>query len=122
MKPFNLEAALKGAKVVTRDGREVSEIYHFKTDSEGYPVVAVVEGTRRSYTTDGKFAYCSKEGLDLFMAPIKKEGWVNLYPPYAGDWGGFIVRTSNGVYATKEEADNAAAGNRTDCIKIEWEE
>ena len=41
---------------------------------------------------------------------VKKEGWVNVYPPYTGI-----------LYANKEIADRDAIGGRVACIRIEWE-
>ena len=42
---------------------------------------------------------------------VKKEGWVNVYPPYTGI-----------LYSNKEVADRDAIGGRVACIRIEWEE
>lgn len=45
--------------------------------------------------------------------PVKKEGWVNVYPKYAS---GVMI------YANKQEADHWARKHRIACIRIEWEE
>lgn len=79
MKPFDLEAALRGDKVVTRDGREVTEIYHFKTSSQRYPVRAVVAGGLSAYTVHGRLISNSDSAGDLFMAPKERTVWVNVW-------------------------------------------
>ncbi len=70
MKPFDLQAALNGAKVVTRDGREVKDI---TTNSRCYPYT--VEGIISDYEfikrwDEYGFFWDSTNpyDLDLFMA------------------------------------------------------
>jgi hypothetical protein len=73
MKPFNLEQALKGKPVVTRDGRKVTNIVVDKTDKR-YPISAhVFEGDKLfetlTYTIKGGFWFEGRENkADLFMA------------------------------------------------------
>ena len=83
MKPFNLEQALSGKPVVTRDGRKVLEIYHFKTAAQPFTVRAVIDDPEKpqiqQYTEDGiTSAVFVSSSLDLFMAPEKREWWVGL--------------------------------------------
>ena len=84
MEQFNLEEYLKNPnrKVITRDGKSVRIVC---TDMIGtsYPVLAVcrVNATHDcyySYTLNGKHNI-NDSHLDLFFAPEKKEGWLNLY-------------------------------------------
>ena len=53
--------------------------------------------------------------LDLFFAPEKHEGWVNIYP---GPFTGVVV------YKTEEDAKHGANADAKviATIKIEWEE
>ena len=83
MKEFNLDEYLKdpSKKVVTRDGREVRIIC---TDAKGdEPIVALLYNKNRdeenvyTYNRDGR-VYKNDSCLDLFFAPIKREGWVNI--------------------------------------------
>jgi hypothetical protein len=73
MKPFNLERALAGDTVITRDGRGISEFHYFATaDNEEYPVFAVIDSEVYGFTTDGKeFTPINgketESDLDLFM-------------------------------------------------------
>jgi hypothetical protein len=95
LKPFNLEAALKGEKVVTRDGREVTDIREFPTATEGYRVAAVLNGDIETFTESGKYDNFGQTSADLFMAPKERVVWANIY--------------KNGVWIehkTEEDADN----------------
>jgi hypothetical protein len=83
MKPFDLGAALAGKKVVTRDGRTVTQVTKFDI-SNRFSVRAVIGGTIFSFTSAGEFVIGGDEGLDLFMASETKTVWVNLYPSYHG--------------------------------------
>lgn len=67
LKPFNLEEALKGAPVVTRDGRKVTHLHYFK-DEEPNPfrLYAVIDNALYSYKDNGSFGVKQHE-KDLFM-------------------------------------------------------
>ena len=124
MKQFDLDKYLKNPnrKVVTRDGRSVRIVC---TDMIGtsYPILAIcrVDATHDcyySYTLNGKHNLGVDSRLDLFFAPEKKEGWINLYKINSSISPGPLT------YNTKKEAESAT-GNRPDyisTIKIEWEE
>ena len=123
MKEFNLDEYLKNPsqKVVTRDGKAVRIIC---TDRKGeQPILALVTTTGEEfvhyYHKDGFLISNQKEtDFDLFFAPTKKEGWVNIYD---------ITRTNciSRIYKTKEEAETIGKGCKSGyitTIKIEWEE
>ena len=122
MKEFNLEDFKKNPsqKVVTRDGQEVRIIC---TDAKGdAPIIALVyekdmnKETPYTYNRDGLFYNNTEFYLDLFFAPIKREGWVNLYKI------GTKYEFGN-VYNTEEEALNKKSNqDYIKTIKIEWEE
>ena len=122
MKQFNLAEYLKNPerKIVTRDGYPatiVSTTFH----QENYPVVAEVcfssydKKQSYSFTANGLFLNSSEDSRDLFFAPEKHEGWVNIYP---GPFTGVVV------YKTEEDAKHCANANAKviATIKIEWEE
>ena len=125
MKQFNLEEYLKNPsrKVITRDGRKARIIC---TDAKNdYPIVALIEapnGKERQpcgYKKDGTYVVGEKLSCDLFFAPEKHEGWLNIYHSESG----FYLRGT--PYKTKEEAEEVAKANHeTFCttIKFEWEE
>ena len=122
MKEFNLTEYLKdpSQKVVTRDGRAVRIIC---TDAKGdEPIIALVinkDDNKESlliYKENGKYFYAVSEN-DLFFAPIKKEGWGNVYKDDN-------TRKIGDIYPSEKEAKE----NKGDdlyyitTIKIEWEE
>lgn len=77
MKPFNLEAALDGAKVITCDGREVTQLTMFNVNKNGYVLYGVLDDTVYSWLISGKYYYAIDESkFDLFMATNTKSIWV----------------------------------------------
>lgn len=76
MKPFNLEAALAGAKVVTRDGSEVTQLVLFNIDNACDVLYGVLESDVHSWLIDGRYFHSEKDKNDLFMAPITQSIWV----------------------------------------------
>ena len=125
MKRFNLEEYLANPrKVITRDGRNARIIC---TDAKNnYPIVALIEmpnGRERQpcgYKEDGTYIIGERLSCyDLFFAPEKHEGWLNIYRSESG----FYLRGN--PYKSKEEADKVAKVNyKNFCttVKIEWEE
>lgn len=69
--PFNLQAALAGARVITRDGREVHELTKFtKVTNSDLNLAGVVNGCVVIWCKDGNYdPFYDKSHLDLFMAP-----------------------------------------------------
>lgn len=81
MKPFNLEEALNGAKVITRDGRVVTQLTKFNAD-EKETLYGVVNNEIASWKDDGRFSFVPPYNdhiLDLFMFVEPKRIWVNVY-------------------------------------------
>ena len=126
MKNFSLEEYLKNQsqKIVTRDGRQVRIIC---TDAKygKCPIVGLVfnkeQGEEEAYNfmENGKFFPDQDWFLDLFFAPTKREGWINIYR-CKND-----TRTIGCLFSSKEEAnfhkyDKNSVYIKT--IKIEWEE
>lgn len=122
MEQFSLSEYLKNPdrKIVTRDRRSARIIC---TDRVGrWPIIALISDNGGeiicSFTADGKKYAQEMEKVDLFFAPEKKEGWINIYKYYSKTIPGAEV------CSTKEEAE-AVVGNRSDYIstvKIQWEE
>ena len=127
MKQFNLKEYLKNPsrKIVTRGGYPatiVSTTFH----QENYPVVAEVcfssydKKQSYSFTANGLFLDSSEDSRDLFFAPEKHEGWINVYRDR--DTG--TVSFGAILYTSREEAEEVG---KTDVYyaataKIEWEE
>ncbi len=124
MKQFNLEEYLKNPsrKVVTRDGRNV-RIRCTDRKSEEQPIVALVSSLTEdseyvgTYRKDGIWSTsgCASE-LDLFFAPEKHEGWVNLYKDNDN------VYASMDIFKTKEKAEALSCSSCIATVKVEWEE
>ena len=125
MKKFNSEEYLKNPtrKVITRDGRKARVIC---TDAKNnFPVVALIETPDGKemlpcgYKKDGTYITGEELSCDLFFAPEKHEGWLNIYRSESG----FYLRGN--PYKSKEEAEKVAKENyKNFCttVKIEWEE
>ena len=123
MKPFNLEEYLKNPtkKVITGSGKSVRIICTNKLDSTT-PIIALIhkgsEEVIQLYTKEGKVTnkYPCFE-YDLFFAPVKKEGWINLFKVNS-------TMTTGEIYNTEEEAKSAIAKSLVyiSTVRIEWEE
>ena len=123
MKQFDLEEYLKNPsrKVVTRDGQSV-KIHCTNFDSiSDQLIVAEIEGSGYSTTffKNGKYFKSEETPLDLFFAPEKHEGWINLYKNDDG-----ISWLSPIYFESKKDAEEAGLGRTCNVItiKIEWEE
>ena len=124
MKAFSLEEYLKNPKrkVVTRDGRDV-RIICTDFDNSDFPVIGGIKGSMwpDNFTANGLMIKEDEHPADLFFAPEKHEGWLNIY---RSDECGFYIRGKS-PYESKEEADKVAKANPKTfftTIKIEWEE
>ena len=123
MKQFNLEEYLKNPtkKVITGSGKSVRIVCTNKLDSTT-PIIALIhkgsEEVIQLYTKEGKVTnkYPCFE-YDLFFAPVKKEGWINLFKVNS-------TMTTGEIYNTEEEAKSAIAKSLVyiSTVKIEWEE
>ena len=129
MKRFNLEEYLKNPsrKVVTRDGRPVRIICTDRKGSGGHPVVALYPNWQEyldeivcTFCANGEFTMGIESDYDLFFAPEKHEGWINVYRDT--DTG----TTSFGavLYASRKEAEEVGKSDDyyVATAKIEWEE
>jgi hypothetical protein len=84
---FDLEKALNGAKVVTRDGHEVTQLTKFESVNDDYPVLGVLDNNLQAWTRQGKFNTNHEESdADLFLAVEPQRKWVNLYKDVEGDF------------------------------------
>jgi hypothetical protein len=102
MKPFDLEKALAGAKVVTRDGKEVTQLTKFDVYGN-YPLTGIINKQRETFKLDGRFGDNKESNCDLFMAEEKKSIFLKIYENKFGQLRGC------GAYDTLEQA-NAALG------------
>lgn len=121
MRPFNLQEALAGKRVVLRNldaTNQVKKVYHIP--EAVYPVLVVYEnGSTSGRMIDGRWETLNRDdGLDLVMASEKKVGWVNIY------WRvGRASKYVQGPFDHEEQALQAKYnGDLIATVKIEWEE
>ena len=127
MKQFNLEEYLKNPKrkIVTGDGRNVRIICTDAKISAFHSIIALVgesngNETIVTYTNEGRYySRIPSKTNDLFFAPEKHEGWVNVFKSSKGN----NVITSD-IFESKEEAEKAGKNynNYIVTAKVEWEE
>lgn len=115
MKPFDLEKALAGAKVVTRCGEPVEQLVLFNCESP-YPLSGVFLNILHSWSKVGRsLGEYQESPFDLFMKSDKNSYWVNCYDD------GSIFQ-----HPTKESADKGSNNGKDEgfvtCLKVEWEE
>ena len=122
MKPFSLDEYLKNhsRKLITRDGRNARIICtNAKND---YPIVALIEmpnGKERQpcgYKKDGTYLIGENLSCDLFFAPEKHEGYINIF----GDCNSYA---GTDIFESKEDAEKYGKKyhDYKATIKIEWE-
>ena len=105
--------------MVTRDGNPVRILCTDVKDK--YPIVGIADlGDNRedtyTFTQDGAYIEGCEDERDLFFAPEKKLGWINVYKEGSKN-------TRSAIFDTKEEATRfASREDYVDTIRIEWEE
>jgi hypothetical protein len=75
--PFNLERALAGEPVITRDGRQVKRLTQISTSTKIHSILAWIG--KEYYLFDNKGKHDMLESNDLFMVSEVMEGWFNVY-------------------------------------------
>ena len=124
MEQFSLEKYLANPsrRVVTRDGRRARIVCTDKRN-ENYPIISLIEyewgEVDYFHTKDGKTLKGKDGCADLFFAPEKHEGWINIYRNEEEDYYKGKI-----IYSSKEDA--IKRGEKTPyyitTTKIEWEE
>ena len=120
MKQFNLEEYLKNPnrKIVTRVGNPV-RILAIDLEDKDFPIAAAIDNRYPlSYTLRGTINYelRHEDDRDLFFAPEKHEGWVNVYK------AGNTPHSDTCIWPTEEEAKKWENDDYVATVKIEWEE
>lgn len=118
MKQFSLDEYLANParKIVTRDGRAVEILCTNYIGTQ--PIIASVEDIEYStaFCKDGRSIIGEESPRDLFFAPERKEGWVNVYRQDDR----LLCGT---VYNTESEAKlHSRSSGYLATSKIEWEE
>ena len=122
MKQFNLDEYLKNPDrhIVTRKGID-AKIICTDGSNKTYPIFALIQNGEGkdvlSFTNEGMNTEGYESSFDLFFAPEKHEGWVNVYK----SGNGWSLGTN--IWQTEEEAKKwVGAADYTATIKIEWKE
>ena len=130
MKQFNLQEYLANPsrQVVTREGKKVRIVCTDRAGLAAKPIVALITLSNcdeivKCFWEDGIDTAGSEDKNDLFFAPEKHEGWINIFRGKDNPFTGNIIFTS------KEEAEESGrhcCGFTKDLYmtsaKIEWEE
>ena len=121
MKPFNLDEYLKNPDrhIVTRKGID-AKIICTDGSNKTYPIFALIQNGEGkdvlSFTNEGMNTEGYESSFDLFFAPEKHEGWVNVYK----SGNGWSLGTN--IWQTEAEAKKwIDAADYATTIKIEWE-
>ena len=126
MKQFDLKEFEKNPsqKVVTRDGREVRIICTDRKETQ--PIIALVTKNGkeevRSYYQNGRWSNTNEWDLDLFFAPTKREGYINIYCNIYYEGSDKDRNTGKNIFSSEEEAKEHKDLGYITTIKIEWEE
>jgi hypothetical protein len=106
-KPFNLERALAGDPVKSRDGRPVTQLTLFVTSDREY-LAGVINDEVKWWKPTGRYWGGEDCIYDLFMTSSKKRTvWVNLYP----EPGTRLIAYAH-AFEDKDEADKESGPNR----------
>ena len=122
MKQFDLKEYLANPnkKVVTRDGRNVT-IYCTNYYCQ-HPIIAQIEGEERSHAfrETGQYNYYGESIGDLFFAPEKHEGWINIFK--SSNDIAFLGQSR--IFESKEDAqkDGKDCESYVATVKVEWED
>ena len=118
MKHFNLEEYIQNPsrKVVTRCGKNARIIC---TDANNvYSVVALIAEDKyervETYLKDSRYNEGRQSCDDLFFAPEKHEGWVNVCKSQ--------IYKCGLIHNSEEEARRSRGCDAIATVKIEWEE
>jgi hypothetical protein len=104
MDKFDLQRALDGESVCTKDGRDVTQLTCFKDVLQRDCVYGVVSNEIKCWAIDGSyFLNASDSELDLFMKPKENAIWVNLYKSKEGH-----LYTTGVEYPNEESAKESA--------------
>jgi hypothetical protein len=122
LKPFDIEKAKAGAKVVTRLNHDV-EIIKWDLDHPMEPkIVGVVTNKHGKesvhvFNYDGKFIETHESDIDLFLSCNIKEYYMNVYT----DGSDFMYGE---LFKSKEDAENNIdlLESLVRTISVSWEE
>jgi hypothetical protein len=110
MKPFDLQKALAGEPVVTKNGQSVSQLTLFSLTKDDYCIYGVIEGRIQRWTLIGQYDFNHKNhDLDLFIG--EREQWVNIHFNAKPQrfFGGLIYESEADALKDKDKMPNYQA-------------
>jgi len=116
MSPIDLENP--PASMVTEAGSDVIKIGEIKTLEFKY-VLQIIDGDKNPIVfsnrdvTKTRDSYRQSMGFSIQRAPVKKTGWVHVYPN---------MICSGTIFHIRQDAENSAPDEVIDVISIAWEE
>jgi hypothetical protein len=81
---FDLEKVIHGAKVVTRDGREVSQLTKFETYDK-FCLYGLVDEQVYCWSIKGEYSDNSSCSMDLYIVGKVRRVWANVMKYANGD-------------------------------------
>ena len=78
LEKFDLEKVIHGARVITRDGREVTQLSKFDTYLN-LCLYGVVDDEVECWTIDGQYYPRGTSNMDLYIVAKVQSIWVNVY-------------------------------------------
>jgi hypothetical protein len=120
MKEFDLEKALAGSRIVTKEGKEVKSLSFMPDLTEDeFKLVGVVGGEMYRWTTEG-ISVDEDDAYDLYLASERCEAWINVYRNSKGG-----VEFGNKIYRSSTDAEDSGKSgiNKYVCTTyITWED
>jgi hypothetical protein len=113
---FNLERALAGEPVITRDGKEVTQLVYFESIDD-YRVYGVVDKRVKLWAIGGEFWKGGEGPLDLFMKPKENAIWLNVYKDR--DSGELFIGQAYKEESLAQRAINSTHAEHIRTIKID---
>lgn len=114
MKTFDLEKALAGDPVITRDGRPVTQLTFFE-NARGDTFAGVLDGVIELWAENGEYNHSYSSNFDLFMAPKTRQGWICVYQGLDGEYF-----TRPAIFPSPEAVKDRWPESAP--VRIEWEE
>lgn len=97
LKPFNLaEAFANPERVVTRDGRKVTQLTKFEADNS-HCIYAVIDGIVRSFSIYGLYHNGCESKFDLFHEVQTATVWVVVGTNCGNELQSFMFNDENGA-------------------------
>jgi hypothetical protein len=81
---FDLEKVIHGARVITRDGREVTQLTKFETYDK-FCLYGLVDEQVYCWSIKGEYSDNSSCSMDLYIEGKVQSIWVNVFKNKYGD-------------------------------------